>query len=44
MTAATNMASATIKFSPVVINLIMFVEQKHGFQRYLVNSKVKKRN
>jgi hypothetical protein len=42
MPAATNMASATIKFCPIVINLIKFIEQKHRSQRYLVNSKLKK--
>ena len=43
MPAATNMGSTTIKFCPVVINLIMFIEQKPKALRYLSNSKLGKK-
>ena len=43
MPEATNMASATIKFCPVVVNLIMFIEKKHRSRRYPISSKLKKK-
>jgi len=43
MPAATNTASATIEFCPVVINLIMFIEQQHTARRFVINSKLKKK-
>jgi len=38
--ATTNMASAAIKFSPFVINLIMFSEEQQRARPYPVNSKL----
>ena len=37
------MTSATIKFCSVVINLIMFIEQKSKALLYLINSKLEKK-